>query len=74
VLLKGQASELAQVLALELHRQVAMALLVQATPLEVVPAGVAAQVAAAMAGSLAVEAPDRDLVAVDTLKFPFQTS
>jgi hypothetical protein len=74
VLLKGQASELALVLAPELHRQVVMALLVQATLLEAVPVGVAAQVAAAMEGSPAVEAPDRDLVAVDTLKFHFRTS
>jgi hypothetical protein len=45
--------------------------MVQAMPPEEVQAGVAAQVEATMVGSLAVEALDRDLVVVDTLKFRF---
>jgi hypothetical protein len=74
VWLKVQASELAQVLALERHIPIAMVLMVQAMLPEEVPAGVAALVEAAMVGSLAVEALDRDLVVVDTLKFRFRTN
>jgi hypothetical protein len=60
---------LGQVLALELDKPVAVALLVQAMPLESVAAPVAAQVLAIMAELAVVEAPDLDPVMVDSIKF-----
>jgi hypothetical protein len=71
VSLKGQASELGLVQALELHRPVAMALLVPAMPPEAVPAAAVAQVEAIMAGLAAVEARDKGPEQGHTLKFPF---
>jgi hypothetical protein len=71
VSLKVQALELGLVLASELDRQVALALMVQAMPLESVEVAVAAQVAATTAGQAAAQAPDLDLVPVDILKYPF---
>jgi len=71
VSLKGLASELGLVPALELHRLATWGHLVQAMPLEAVPVVVLAQVQATMAGLAVVEALDRDPVALDTLKFSF---
>jgi hypothetical protein len=61
--------ELGLVLALELDRLVALALLVQAMPPDSVPAVVVAGEVAKMVGRPAVQATDLDPVAVDTLKF-----
>lgn len=58
--LKGQASELGRVRALELHRPVVMAPLAEVLPLETVPAVVKEQVQATMAGLAVVEAPDQE--------------
>jgi len=71
VSLKGQASESVLVLAPELHRLAAMAPLALATLPEMVPAVVPAQVQATMVVSAAVEALERDPVAVDILKIHF---
>jgi len=70
VSLKVQALELGLVLAVELDRPEALALMVQDMPPDLVAAPVAAQVAVTMAGQPEGVAPDLESVAVDTLKFP----
>jgi hypothetical protein len=71
VSLKGQASELGLVQVSELHRLVALALLVQAMLPEAVQAAEVARVEAKMAGLAAEEAREKGPVAVHTLKFSF---
>ena len=69
VSLQVQALELGQVLAVELDRPVALALMVQAMPPESVAAPVAALVLARMVGQAVVQVPDLDPVAEDSIKF-----
>jgi len=71
VSLKVQASELGLVLAPELDRPEALALMVQDMPPDSEAVPVAAQVVATMEGQPAVVAPVLEPVAVDTLKFSY---